>query len=181
MAFALPVSLFRRRSAEVDARFELRARQIDRVRRLLPAGRSFFNLENLSLERLTTVGDSLERHIQAEEKGFTLLRSWLSSEQRRQFDGKSYFEVIGGDTGTRYRIHQGRMINIVAFNADGREARRLCFGPEGRVATGDIMLAQKIALETMERAALAIANVYSLASQVAPGDIMLTILGQQRW
>jgi len=176
MAFVtLPLALFRKRPAEVE---ELRARQLARVRRLLPSGCNFFNLERLSLERLTAVGDSLERHAQAEEKGFTLLRSWLSPEQRRQFDEKSYFEVIGGDTGTKYRIHRGRAVNIVALNAAGREARRLCFGPEGKLATGDIMLAQQIALETMERATLVTANVYAPNRQV---DVMPAILDQQRW
>jgi hypothetical protein len=33
-----------------------------------------------------------------------------------------------------------------------------CFGPEGGLAPGDILLAQKIALETMERKVLALAN-----------------------
>jgi hypothetical protein len=33
-----------------------------------------------------------------------------------------------------------------------------CFGPQGNLAVGDVMLAQKIALETMEVEALARAN-----------------------
>jgi hypothetical protein len=33
-----------------------------------------------------------------------------------------------------------------------------CFGPEGELPIGDVMLAQKIALEKNERAALALAN-----------------------
>jgi hypothetical protein len=39
-----------------------------------------------------------------------------------------------------------------------------CFGPQGDLAVGDVVLAQKIALETMELEALAIANrqVYRL-------------------
>jgi hypothetical protein len=35
---------------------------------------------------------------------------------------------------------------------------RWCFAPEGGLAAGDILLAQKIALETMERKVLALAN-----------------------
>jgi len=180
MAFiTLPLALFPKRPAEVE---ELRARQLARVRRLLPADRNFFNLERLSLERLTAVGDSLERHIQAEEKGLILLRSRLSPEQLRQFDEKSFFEVIGSDTGTKYRIHRGHGVNVVALDAAGRETRRLCFGPEEKLATGDIMLAQKIALETMERAALVTANVHPPTTrQVAAGDMMLTILEQHQW
>lgn len=33
-----------------------------------------------------------------------------------------------------------------------------CFGPEGYLPVGDVMLAEKIALETDEHAALAVAN-----------------------
>jgi hypothetical protein len=44
----------------------------------------------------------------------------------------------------------------------------LCFGPEGRLVTGDIVLAQKIALETMELSAVAKANVRP------PGSIQVT-------
>ena len=43
-----------------------------------------------------------------------------------------------------------------------------CFVPEGGLAPGDILLAQKIALETMEREALALANRQSFAH--SPGD-----------
>jgi hypothetical protein len=168
----LPLPLFRKRPAEVE---ELRARQLARVRRLLPADPNFFNLERLSLERLVAVGNRLEHDAQAEQKGLTLLRSWLSPEQRRQFDEKSYFEVIGSDTGTKYCIHRGHVVNVVALDAAGRETRRLCFGPEGRLATGDVMLAQKIALETMERAALVTANVHAPTRQVVVVIVMMVI------
>ena len=49
-------------------------------------------------------------------------------------------------------------MNIVELAANGRVNRRWCFAPEGALATGDVMLAQKIALETFELNALAIAN-----------------------
>jgi hypothetical protein len=68
------------------------------------------------------------------------------------------FEVVGSDTGTRYRVLRGTMMNIVELAASGCVRRRWCFAPEGALATGDVMLAQKIALETFELNALAIAN-----------------------
>ena len=49
-------------------------------------------------------------------------------------------------------------MNIMELAANGRVTRRWCFAPEGALATGDVMLAQKIALETFELTALAIAN-----------------------
>jgi hypothetical protein len=96
---------------------------------------------------------------QAEEKGFALLRAWLTPEQATQWDARKEFEVVGCDTGTRYRIRQGTAMNVHQLDCTGRDvARRWCFTPEGGVVTGDVLLAQKIALETMEREVLAIAN-----------------------
>jgi len=96
--------------------------------------------------------------LESEERGQDLLRQWLSPEQAEQYDKYQRFEVVGCDTGTRYRILRGKIMNIVELAADGRVTRRWCFAPEGALAIGDVMLAQKIALETFERAALAIAN-----------------------
>jgi hypothetical protein len=93
----------------------------------------------------------------AEKRARELLRSWLSLGQREQYDASGFFEVVGSDTGKRYRIYRGHVFNIQELDADGEEARAWCFAPEG-VATGDVNLAQKIALETFESRALAIAN-----------------------
>jgi hypothetical protein len=96
---------------------------------------------------------------QAQEKGLALLQSWLTPEQAAQWESRRQFEVIGCDTGTRYRIttKPGGM-NINQLDATGRTAANWCFGPAGLTVTGDILLAQKIALETMEKKALAVAN-----------------------
>ena len=87
-----------------------------------------------------------------------LLRSWLTPEQRAQFDAKRYFDVIGCDSGKRYRIHYGTMSNVHEIDAAGSPTVGWCFVPAGRLVAGDIMLAQKIALETNEFGALAVAN-----------------------
>ena len=68
------------------------------------------------------------------------------------------FEVIGCDTGKRYRILYGTAANVHELDDDGRPLIGCCFVPIGYLVPGDVMLAQKIALETNERAALAVAN-----------------------
>jgi hypothetical protein len=95
---------------------------------------------------------------QAEERGIALLRSWLTPEQDRQWAVRRYFEVVGCDSGTRYRITRGTVMNIHQLNPEGRKVAEWCFAPEGKLVIGDVLLAQKIALETMERKALTIAN-----------------------
>jgi hypothetical protein len=93
-----------------------------------------------------------------EARALRLLREWLSPEQRAQFDAEGYFDVIGSHTGRRYRIHQGTMSNVLELNEEGQPKIGLCFVPERSLAAGDVMLAQKIALETDEMAVLALAN-----------------------
>jgi hypothetical protein len=102
-------------------------------------------------------GNSQARR-RAEEKGFALLRAWLTPEQITQWDARKEFEVIGCDTGTRYRIRQGTAMNVHQLDCRGRAVARWCFMPEGGVVTGDVLLAQKIALEKMEMEVLALAN-----------------------
>ena len=96
--------------------------------------------------------------LESEERGQDLLRQWLSPEQAEEYDKYQRFEVVGCDTGTRYRILRGKIMNIVELASDGRVTRRWCFAPEGALVTDDVMLAQKIALETFELNTLAIAN-----------------------
>jgi hypothetical protein len=94
----------------------------------------------------------------AEKRAVALLRSWLTPEQERQWQARGAFDVIGCDTGTRYRITYRAVMNVHQLDADGHPVQQWCFAPEGRLAVGDVLLAQKIALETMETKALEIAN-----------------------
>jgi hypothetical protein len=93
-----------------------------------------------------------------EARGVTLLREWLSPEQRAQFDADRYFDVIGCDSAKRYRIRYGSATNVYEISDDGRSIIGWCFVPTGNLVAGDVVLAQKIALETNETGALAVAN-----------------------
>jgi hypothetical protein len=92
-----------------------------------------------------------------QERGIQLLQENLSAAQREQYERCNYFEVIGGTTGLRYRIRQGTQMNVEQLNDIGRCVGVLCFVPEDCRWVGDVMLAQKIALELFESEALRIA------------------------
>ncbi len=100
------------------------------------------------------------------ERGITLLRQWLSLEQKAQFDAFKYFDVIGCDTGKRYRIRHGTATNVHEIDDAGRPIMGWCFVPSEPLVPGDVMLAQKIALETNERGALAIANRFTVSNRI---------------
>src|SRR5262249_57806887 len=95
-----------------------------------------------------------------EGRGLRLMRDWLSPDQREQFDKSGYFDVIGCATGTKYRIHHHtiRPPNVYELDDIGHRKMGICFAPAGRLAKGDIILAQKIALEADEQKALSAAN-----------------------
>jgi len=77
-----------------------------------------------------------------------------------QSDPKRYFDVVGCDSGKLYRIYYGTVSNVHEIEADGCTRVGWCFAPAGDLVAGDIMLAQKIALETNEAGMLAIANKF---------------------
>ena len=119
------------------------------------------------LEALTSVRGWLSRardiftdeHDHAtDERGRRLLNEHLAPAQRRQYEVSGSFQVVGGKTGRRYRIRHGVSMNVDQLDEQGRRVCCWCFYPAGRLASGDVMLAQKMALELFELEALAVAN-----------------------
>jgi hypothetical protein len=100
-----------------------------------------------------------------EGKGRQLLREWLTPDQRKSFDAEGYVDVIGAYSGKRYRIYYGVVSNIRELNDRGEPCAGLCLIPEQMLPPGDMMLAQKLALETDEQGALSIANYFPSSLQ----------------
>ena len=94
----------------------------------------------------------------AKQRADILLKQWLSPVQRMQYERDGNFEVQGSHSGKRYRIRSERQMNIDELDDYGRRVAVWCFGPERYLPIGDVLLAQKLALENDEQAALAIAN-----------------------
>jgi hypothetical protein len=94
-------------------------------------------------------------------RGRKLLLEWLSSEQAAQYRAFGYLEVIGCHTGKRYRIVRSTEMNVYELDRDGSVRTGWCFVPQGWLVAEDVILAQKIALETDEWGALAAANNFT--------------------
>jgi hypothetical protein len=91
-----------------------------------------------------------------------LLLKWLSPDQREQFDDSGFFDVVGSDSGRRYRIYDGiEPPNVYEIDDVGRRIMGLCFMPAGHLPRGDLILAQKISLETDEPHVLKVARRFS--------------------
>lgn len=147
-----------REELELHARNGAPSRVLEHLYDRLRAGPGVAGVELMQIDPELDWQAMLLKRAEAAVKGEALLREWLSPAQRAQYDAHKSFEVIGGDTGARYLIMPAGAYNIARLDAGGVGLDRLCFMPEGDLAAGDVLLAQKIALESDERAALAVAN-----------------------
>jgi len=118
-------------------------------------------LLSLDSERYPAPSVHGSRHIDLASRAcaWDLLNSNLTPEQASQLNRTRAFEVIGGATGRRYRIRHASTFNVDLLNERGLVVVSFCFRPLGDdLPVGDIMLAQKNALELFELEALKIAN-----------------------
>lgn len=126
-------------------------------------------LQVATIRRIVTVSSRCARSVrewlydpgrlnETESRGVKLLKEWLSKEQLAQYEQHKYFDVTGCHSGKRYRIRHGTGTNVYELDGAGRPRAGWCFVPKDYLVAGDVMLAQKIALETDELGALAIAN-----------------------
>lgn len=91
-------------------------------------------------------------------RSLILLFEHLAPEQRAELQSGGYFSVRGADSGKLYRIRADRTLNVDEHGSDGHYVRSWCFAPAGQLPIGDVLLAQKFAIEVFENEALAIAN-----------------------
>ena len=98
----------------------------------------------------------------ARERGRRLLLANLTPAQRKQYNIFGHFDVFGGETGHRYRIRHADALNIEEYDRNGTYVSRWCFLPVGNLVTGDVLLAQKLALELFESDTRVIANRYPI-------------------
>lgn len=105
---------------------------------------------------------------EASDKSIALLKEWLSPAQLAQYERDGTFNVVGGETGKRYRIHKPAPYNISELDDKGGVVAHICVEPKRtwyrdglspQLADGDVMLSQKIWLEKDETDTLAIANM----------------------
>jgi hypothetical protein len=86
-----------------------------------------------------------------------LLEEWLSPTQLSEYKRTKQFTVTGSQGG-KYIIGFGINFNVIEHDNNGNPVSKLCIQPEGALFEGDIMLAQKILLETDEKKVLEITN-----------------------
>lgn len=99
-----------------------------------------------------------EQRQTASQRAKRLLKANLTPLQAMQYEKFRYFEVIGGETGHRYRIHRSAALNVDEHDDAGTRIARWCFLPSGDLVEADVLLAQKLALELFESDARAVAH-----------------------
>lgn len=129
-----------------------------------------------SQERARAMVSERER---CEKRSMELLWDWLSPEQRKELALEHYFTITGEHSGKRYQIHRVYSFGLKELDEAGNVIASYCVVPEGTKALGDTMLAQKVWMETDERATLERANkMPALASNVMLGHAAGQMLAQ---
>ena len=94
---------------------------------------------------------------EAKKKSIELLLSFLDKKQKDSFNEYRYFYVIGGETGTKYRIRENQEClvgNIDVFNDNGMGvSHRICIHPDPQhnCPIGDALLSQMLGLKFNEK------------------------------
>ncbi len=106
----------------------------------------------------------------AHSRGMRLLKETMSPAQRADYARYKSFDVVGGMTGRRYRILNSPGINVYVLDRNGMAEHVLCFLPQDTLVLGDILLAQKLALELFEADALKAARIVPHNAPTLYGD-----------
>jgi len=116
--------------------------------------------------------EETRQYLRAKRRSLTLLLNLLSPAQREEFRRYRHFHVIGGETGTLYRIRVASFTNIDVIASTGDTMHHLCVHPGGDVPVYDVMAGQMLHLQdaATERAFLRSANVHPAVSQRRRGE-----------
>lgn len=99
----------------------------------------------------------------SQQRSKDLLMSCLTEAQRDSLERFAKFRCVS-DVGDVYEIEAHRMHNIFLLDAQGRRVQEWCVTPCGNFPVYDVMLAQKLALETDSFALADQANITDLRS-----------------
>lgn len=95
----------------------------------------------------------------ADVKAEELLVKNLSAEQKKDWAKNKFFMVTGNTTGIAYKLTTSRTYGIETF-LYGRKIGKLCVvAKDKEIPICDQLLAQKLLIETDEKAFIALANV----------------------
>lgn len=99
-----------------------------------------------------------ERERRVHEKALELLMLSLTEEQRNDWRENNGFDVIS-QSGKRFRIHNGRSMNVNEYDGNGRIVSSHCIVPQDyRIPTPDMFVAQMLMLMYNESEFMRTAN-----------------------
>lgn len=112
-------------------------------------------VQNEYQQRLAVVA---KLQVEALQRATELLVATLSPQQAAEFKSTQAF-TVHSKTGDRiYRVTYGTAGNVYELSKEGRKVAKYCIHPSEDVPVPDVMLAQKLMLETDEKQFLKVAN-----------------------
>lgn len=99
----------------------------------------------------------------AAERAMALLHSCLNDEQRDMLRTRKKFRIVSNLLNI-FEIRLFKTHNIYKLDLNGQAVENWCVLPKGDLALGDVLLAQKVWLETDEADTAKYANITHIAS-----------------
>lgn len=109
-------------------------------------------------------------------RAMDLLYSCLNDEQREMLRAHKKFRVVSNKLNI-FEICEGKTHNIYKLDMQGKRVENWCVLPQGELAMGDVLLAQKVWLETDEADTAKFANI----THIATGQLIHTSPVQYRF
>jgi len=115
--------------------------------------------------------ERMARHEQARkeasDRAFKLLNGFLTTHQKKELQEKEHFHVVGQD-GETYRIDVQKHQNVYLMKGNRRAIRYCAIMKDVRIPMYDMLLAQKLLIETDIQRFKEIANAKDLSVDVRP-------------
>ncbi len=100
---------------------------------------------------------------EVELRARNLLLSCLTPEQRAMYEKEFKFRVVS-NLGNVFELHRKRMHGVFKLDMQGNRIEEWCVTPHGRIPVDDILLSQKLMLETDEAALRSESNIWDLSN-----------------
>lgn len=129
---------------------------VPRYRAVEAEGRARFQEQQRELA--ARLEAQMAEELAAKLKAEQLLLEHLDEKQQEEYKSIRAFNVVSADGQRTYRIREGWAGNVDLLSPEGKVIKRYCIHPDIACPVPDNMLAQKLLLETDEKAFIRIAN-----------------------
>jgi len=119
-----------------------------------------------------------EQRDEIELRAKNLLLSCLTPDQRTMYEREQKFRVVS-NRGNVFELHHKRLHGVYRLDMQGKKIEEWCVSPHGRIPICDVLLSQKVMLESDEDSLRRDANVWTFEADRIGQQIHRALLQYQ--